>query len=79
MSRFGAGPVFSTGGWIHVDVLRDGAVPPAALAASVGLELNVFLEELEAWAEGIGLPYGVRVHREAGTITTAGAEEASPR
>lgn len=71
--EWGPGPVFSNGGWIYIEVLRDAAMLPEALAGAVGMEVEPFLEELEAWATGIGVPYGIRVDRDARTITALGA------
>lgn len=65
---------FSTGHRAHVDAIRYSAMPAAALAELVHLPVEQFLEELEHWAQGPGLPYGIRVNREEGTIRVLGRD-----
>jgi hypothetical protein len=59
-------------GWrVTLDALVD--VAPTELAPALDLDVDEFLEYVERWAAGVGAPYGIRVDREAGTITQAGA------
>lgn len=67
---------FSSGHHAHVDAIRYSAMPATALAELVHLPVEQFLEELERWAQGPGLPYGIRVDREAGTIRVPGLRDA---
>jgi hypothetical protein len=61
------GPVFSNGWWVSIDVLRDAHPPLVQLAHITGLPIEQVTKELEAWATGIGLPYGVNVDVEKQT------------
>jgi hypothetical protein len=58
------------GTWAHLSTVLH--VEPRVMAAAVGLELSTYLEAVERWADVDGFTYGVRVDREAGTITQAG-------
>lgn len=64
---------FSSGRRISVAVIRNELtdLPVAVLADLARLPEERFLTELDDWARGIGLPYGVEIDTEAGTIAVA--------
>jgi hypothetical protein len=47
------------------------SVEPSVLASVVGTSLPDFLNAVARWAEGAGLPYGIEVDSEAGTISAS--------
>jgi hypothetical protein len=59
---------FSNGYFMTVGLLRDTAMSVEGLAGAVDLPVDRFLDELHRWAEGPGLPYGIRVDMEARRI-----------
>lgn len=64
---------FSSGWFMEVYVIRDTDLTPAMFAEAVNMPLDQFLFELNAWARGIGLPYGIKVHVEEQRIEVLGA------
>lgn len=55
---------FSSGWVISIDLLRQVNPSIIELAGCVHLKPQQVAEELDAWATGIGLPYGVNVNVE---------------
>lgn len=63
---------FSSGWWVDVDLLRHTMLTAESIAAYVHLDTAAFIDDLAVWAEGVGLPYGVEVNRQAQTFTAIG-------
>lgn len=62
---------FPSGYFATLEFVRS--TPPEVVAAAVHLSVDDYLEHLERWSEGPGFTYGIRVDREARTVTQAGA------
>lgn len=62
---------FSSGWWVDVDMLRNTLLTAEGIAAYVHLDTAAFIDELAVWAEGIGMPYGIKVGRQAQTFTAS--------
>jgi hypothetical protein len=67
-----------TGPWLEIngqfatlEFVLD--VEPRVGASALGLSLEAYYDVVERWAMGPGFIYGVRVDRQAGAITQAGA------
>lgn len=61
--NYGAGINFSSGWWVSIDLLRSEPTVEM-LAGAVHLTVDEMLEELDRWASGMGLMYGVQVDRD---------------
>jgi hypothetical protein len=64
---------FTSGRQISIAVIRNELtnLPVDVLADFASLPVDEFLAELDRWARGMGLPYGVQIDLENRTIAVA--------
>jgi len=55
--------------WVHPDAMV--ALPPAVVAAELGVDEPTYLALADGWSRGMGLMYGITVDQVAGTVTRA--------